>query len=465
MSCSKRKKRFDMSQEEKQHMASQMKRSSTDEHLKKLLNEWNCDPENRENRQIDLKALRNIRNGLPRFADAGEFWDSVKENVTTETEKEGASVQWKPFQGSIDDSVPHLDAAKIPIITDAQLQRIRFDFGQEKFRRADAAGKSHAAEAILRHEFRNHYEAHGLVYADFKGFMSRDEKEYLDMNIENWDPSCASGPWEVVAQAIRKHGQKIRNTLGGVISDHTGLRDGRINPSMEYLLKRFPTGSINDALKKVLDVGECLYRAAGRLFMTDSLKNSKRIKLAFNQDTHTTGLSFLSCLPQTDERKGTLVQLEHVDDDMKGAGALWGLVAGQYVIVWLYSYEMNMELEMIAKFRDNVMEKKPAGWSDEAFWNLVAFVHLEKSGFATERCPTPVKIPLEVGKVLLFDFKVIHSGMPSSGPESMRGHMYWAQTASRGGEHATNHTIWPWDIRQEFYPGWSFITKTRSQFV
>jgi hypothetical protein len=51
---------------------------------------------------------------------------------------------------------------------------------------------------------------------------------------------------------------------------------------------------------------------------------------------------------------------------------------------------MNMELEMIDKFRDNVMEKKSAGWSDEAFWNLVAFVHLEKSGFATERCPTPV---------------------------------------------------------------------------
>ena len=112
MSCSKMKKRFDMSQEEKQHMASQMKRSSTDEHLKKLLSEWNCDPDNRENRQIDLKALRNIRNGLPRFADAGEFWDSVQENVTTETEKDGASAQWKPFQGSISDSVPHLDAAK-----------------------------------------------------------------------------------------------------------------------------------------------------------------------------------------------------------------------------------------------------------------------------------------------------------------------------------------------------------------
>ncbi len=39
------------------------------------------------------------------------------------------------------------------------------------------------------------------------------------------------------------------------------------------------------------------------------------------KDTHTTGLSFLSCLPQTNSLKGKLVQLEHMDD---GAGALCG---------------------------------------------------------------------------------------------------------------------------------------------
>ena len=59
------------------------------------------------------------------------------------------------------------------------------------------------------------------------------------------------------------------------------------------------------------------------------------------------------------------------------------------------------------------MSNKPEGWSDEAFWNLVAAVHLKNMGFADEKRLTPVKIPLEVGKLLLFDFKVLHSGMPS----------------------------------------------------
>jgi len=46
MSNSERKRRFDMSREEKARMANQMKRNSTDEHLKKLLDEWNRDPNN-----------------------------------------------------------------------------------------------------------------------------------------------------------------------------------------------------------------------------------------------------------------------------------------------------------------------------------------------------------------------------------------------------------------------------------
>ena len=92
-------------------MASQMKRNSTDAHLKKLLDEWNRDPNNiADDRQIQLKALRNIRNGIPRFADAGDFWNSVQEDVTAEMEKEGASVRWKLFKGSKEEKIDHLDA-------------------------------------------------------------------------------------------------------------------------------------------------------------------------------------------------------------------------------------------------------------------------------------------------------------------------------------------------------------------
>ena len=164
---------------------------------------------------------------------------------------------------------------------------------------------------------------------------------------------------------------------------------------------------------------------------------------------------------------GTIVQLEHMDDGRcNGAGGLWGLVEGQYFVVWLFSYEMNLELESIWKFRDSVVSKKPEGWSDEAFWNLVAAVHLKNMGFADEKRPTPVKIPLDVGKLLLFDFKVLHAGMPSVGDSaSMRGHMYWAQNDSRRGQNVSGHTFFVWDTTKAFYPGWRFITDTRNAFL
>eukprot|EP00291_Cryptomonas_curvata_P014613 CAMPEP_0172155134 /NCGR_PEP_ID=MMETSP1050-20130122/2448_1 /TAXON_ID=233186 /ORGANISM="Cryptomonas curvata, Strain CCAP979/52" /LENGTH=105 /DNA_ID=CAMNT_0012823981 /DNA_START=428 /DNA_END=741 /DNA_ORIENTATION=- len=93
----------------------------------------------------------------------------------------------------------------------------------------------------------------------------------------------------------------------------------------------------------------------------------------------------------------TTVQREHVDDRDPGVGALWGLTSGQYVIVWLWTYEMNLELEMISGFYDFVMTKKPRHWSDTAFWNLVAGIHLEEKGFSTTKRPSPVKVPLEIG--------------------------------------------------------------------
>ncbi len=59
-----------------------------------------------------------------------------------------------------------------------------------------------------------------------------------------------------------------------------------------------------------------------------------------------------------------------------------------------------------------MISKKPAGWTKEAFWNLVAGIHLENKGFKDTKRQTPVKISLKVGDLLLMDMKVIHAGMP-----------------------------------------------------
>ena len=115
--------------------------------------------------------------------------------------------------------------------------------------------------------------------------------------------------------------------------------------------------------------------------------------------------SSLSCLD-----KATTVQIEHMDDYYKGLSVLWGLVENQYVIVWLNSYELNLELETINEFREQVTSKKPANWSDDDFWNLVAGVHLENSGFTKDKLPKPVKIPLAVGDLMLFDVMTVHAG-------------------------------------------------------
>jgi hypothetical protein len=101
--------------------------------------------------------------------------------------------------------------------------------------------------------------------------------------------------------------------------------------------------------------------------------------------------SLLTCVSEK-----TKVQREHMDDLEIGASALWGLVENQYVIVWMHSYEMNLEIERIAEFYDDIVAMKPTDWSDEAFWNLVSTIHLRNQKFASEMRPRPVKIPLKV---------------------------------------------------------------------
>ena len=461
-------KRSQLSRSEKEEVAKKIRFDSGREEILQIMTDWNFTHQ----KQIDSRQLERIRSQLPKFASPEQFWESVKEKVLSEVTKVGGDspTGWEKLEGDSN----RLDATKVPTMTEVQLETISFNFGKERYHRADAQGKYDASEKAFRNDFRNHLDAHGLVYGDFSDFITRDHKSSLDQGGDNWAPSCPTGPWPVVVTAICRDGVQIHKDLGGVISDDKEERDGRINPGIPYLLNRFEKHQDETAMaatKRVLQVGEGLYSSVARSLMLKIREraDSTRRTVDIEPNMHSSAMSLLSCLGNLKVQRKmvkTLVQLEHLDDDLAGYGGLWGLVNGQYVIVWLNSYEMNRELVAIFDFWDFVMSKKPENWSNEAFWNLVACSHLENTGFTGQRRPTPVKIPLVVGKLLLFDFMVMHAGMPfEPNTESMRGHIYWAQVSGRAGIEALSRTFWPWQNHTPFYPGWRFIADTRRQFL
>jgi hypothetical protein len=206
-------------------------------------------------------------------------------------------------------------------------------------------------------------------------------------------------------------------------------------------------------------VCEGLYRSVDQLLPTQSRRDSKRKAYAIMSEMDSSWFSLL-----TAKSKKTKVQREHLDDDKPGVAAFWGLFERQYIIVWLWSYEMNLELESIYEFYDFVVSKKPAGWTAEAFWNLVAGIHLESKGFKDAKRPTPVKIPLKVGDLLLMDMKVLHAGMPFTTAKNLRGHLYWAQVAGRNAERSQEYVSFLWETDHMFYPAWRFICEDRVRF-
>ena len=210
---------------------------------------------------------------------------------------------------------------------------------------------------------------------------------------------------------------------------------------------------------QVLSVCEGLYRSVDQLLPTLHRRDSKRKTYMIVPEMDSSWFSLL-----TNKTRDTKVQREHLDDDKPGVAAVWGLFEGQYIIVWLWSYEMNLELESIHEFYDFVVSKRPADWTEEAFWNLVAGIHLERKGFKCDKRPTPVKIPLKVGDLLLMDMKVIHAGMPFNTRRNLRAHLYWAQVAGRHGVRAQEHTFFLWDSNHMFYPAWHFISEDRVKF-
>lgn len=471
-------------------MIEKIKLDASDENLRYLSDTWNA--EHDPSRQIDITHLIRLKSTIPQFSTSAEFWATVAKQVAEEVKSPDAHSRYTPPDGGLDYDgyqTKALDAERIEWISQADLDAIKFDFREDD--------KQVHSTKNQRRQFRDHLYKRGMAYGSFSSFINPDEKDILNSrvgSIDKWIPSNEHGIWKTVGDAVQSKDFKTHylRQCKATFSDD-GKCEDRINPNYSALkdyfvlrAKRSMTETavqVKEALPLVLVVCESLYRSVERLLPTEDRADSRRRKYAVMPDLISDSLSLLTCL----SRK-TKVQREHMDDHENGVAGLWGLVEGQYVIVWMHSYEMNLELERIAEFYDFIVDMKPTDWSDEEFWNLVCTIHLRNQKFASEMRPRPVKIPLkvliywlsfcspllinlnpplspQVGDLLLMDFLVIHSGMPFvEGSKSLRGHLYWAQVAGRDGEKASDHTTFVWSTMHKLYPGWRFISEERKQF-
>ena len=231
-----------------------------------------------------------------------------------------------------------------------------------------------------------------VVFMDGTGVFM--DESCIDL-MDTWIPSNQQGIWKTVGDAVQTKEFKAHYLKHGkaTFSD-VGKADDRINPNYSALKDYFAKRSmyaVKKELASVLVVCESLYRSVERLLPTEDRADSRRRQYAVMPDLISDSFSLLTCVSEK-----TKVQREHMDDLEIGASALWGLVENQYVIVWMHSYEMNLEIERIAEFYDDIVAMKPTDWSDEAFWNLVCTIHLRNQKFASEMRPRPVKIPLKV---------------------------------------------------------------------
>lgn len=457
-----RKKRMDLKIDEKELLIKRIKLAgSAREKFDSIAAEWNAEfPD----RKIDATQITRLSKTIPEISTADEFWGSVSDRVESSIVQHGAEKKYTPPEGGLDYSqnpTLALDHKKVPMISKDQLDSLRFDPSLEKYN-----GPNKAASAkLFRSDIRTHLHSKGMIYGTFSSFIPHNDKPILDAKTtefgqDSWEPSNM-GPWKIVGDQVRTNKafrtdftRKHKSTFSA-----PNLRQDRINPHFIHIRDYFSGDlGVTNALLLILYVCETFYKAVAD-FLPKWDMDSKRRKYDIVTRMIPDWFSMLTCLT-----KYTDVQREHIDDRDPGVGALWGLTHGQYVIVWLWTYEMNLELEMISQFYDFVMAKKPPHWSDTAFWNLVAGIHLENKGFSTTKRPSPVKVPLEIGHVLIFDFLVVHCGMPFTDP-NLRGHMYWPKVGERDGDSAQDYTNFIWDSGYHlFYPGWRFISQDRRRF-
>lgn len=460
-------KRRRLNHEERELFRTKIRHDPSDRNLSSLVSEWNSRVAEHKC-EINIGILRRMRDEMPKSPES--IWEEIKSGVGAETSRPNAWEEYQPPVAGYDYEgckVTPVDAFKIPFATEPQMASIKFDFDNPRYKMNGDVQEKKISNQAFKADFRKHFNRTGMVYGSFKNFISQDERDALGADCE---PSTTNGPWKTLADVVtgdKKFRQEAKKS--GTAFANFNTHQERINPNYDFLRnfyiveKRGTAGTgVASALVYVLSVCEAVFRSVSSWLPTCDRKDSFSRKYAIPQDLIPSYFSLLSCLAI-----GTTAQIEHMDDHCPGASALWGLVPDQYVIVWLHSYEMNRELEELSSdFYEFVMKQpRPEEWTEEAFWNLVAGLWLKVKGFDSWRKPTPVKIPLKVGELLLMDFLIIHAGMPYvAGSASLRGHLYWAQIASREGEKASESTCFLWATYQRLYPSWRILSKDRQKF-
>lgn len=354
----KKRKRVQLSTDEKRRFVDKIKvnNHSVDD-LQSLVEEWNADPAHCD-RQINLGHLQRLE--IPKFTAEEEFVASIAARLAVELAKPGAKEMYEPRAKGVDyqdRKTERINPDKVPFLDGEALKSLRFPFDSAKYNRCETDEQREASSKRLHRDFREHWSARGLVVGRFDGFIYPDDRANLDSKYggtDCWSPSDEKGPWKAVGDAILKNKKILNAAKQTFVFSEQGEKEDRINPKhamLKPLFAKFASESDQAALSAVLDISEAVYRGVSGLLPTDQRKNSKWRRYAINHEMDPANLSLLSCLSLQ-----TKVQREHMDDHARGVAGLWGLVdEEQYLIFWLHSYEMNLELEKIYEFRDFVL--------------------------------------------------------------------------------------------------------------
>jgi hypothetical protein len=463
------------------------------------------------------KMWKELESGC--WYDSDNFKQLLEMKFRSTTHANQTFAPFKSYTLSYDGvRIRSLDPERIPQIDQETLSQMTWD----ESRNPESSSNSGL-------EFRKVFERNGGVITDYRNLVSSHSKSILDRDIPGWVPGTTGPWSQVATllrtplPVPGKKKEHVENSFVQLATAKTafqsefnhcnGAKSGsdcstlesvsgyRLNPSLDDLLalaeiderngrkrKRKAAQKNISMFKNILSITEMLYenvstklRKRGRDENAESgslshtakaprisnarsrpHKHGSRVYDVSNQ-LSSKWISFLFNLPPTCE-----IQLFHMDDELPGVSGIWGLVPNQYIVVWLNSYRMNLIISKLRIiYRRVIADAGGRRMSEIAYWNMVVICYLESVGFGDggKYQVTPVRIPLEVGKIFLFDSFWIHSGMGREAweEESLRVHLYLPQVHKRGGEEVQQHTIDPWQTGCEnhlLYPGLHFIGQT-----
>jgi len=247
----KKRKRVQLSADEKQSFVAKLATDSSDENILSLVDGWNA--KNKE-RRIDVHHLRRLRSSLPKFSAAAEFYASVSARVRAELAKPGAKKDYEPrLNGDdhiADRKTKRIDPSKVPDVDEQTLESVRFPFNRAAHTPSDASGLKQ-----MRHDFREHFNAKGLVLGRFEDFVNAADRLELDQKHGGtpgaWTPSeDERNPWKIVGDAILTNKRILNAVKQTAAFSQPEKKEDRINPkhgvlkklssSMEILMTRQP---------------------------------------------------------------------------------------------------------------------------------------------------------------------------------------------------------------------------------